>query len=149
VGRLLISPNDYMDMLYRFRLAEHDFKLIRGETSVSLGPPSLRLTGDHLFIAAEASNGLYPDREEVNADFSSQLTDFWSIGMNATRDLSDDGGPLEYGARITYEDECFRLAAKFRRDFTSSVDVEEETIFSIELVFKDLGNVSAEQKQAR
>lgn len=149
VGRLLISPNKYMDLLYRFRLQDNDFKLLRGETSVALGPPALRLTGDHLFIAAETSNGLYPDREEVNADLSSQLTDFWSIGANAVRDLSDDGGPLEYGARITYEDECFRLAAKFRRDFTSSVDVEEETIFSIELVFKDLGNVSAEQKQAR
>ena len=149
VGRLLISPNEYMDMLYRFRLAEHDFKLLRGETSISLGPPSLRLAGDHIYIAAEASNGLYPDREEVNAELSSQLTDFWSVGLNGRRDLTDNGGPLEYGARITYEDECFRLAAKFRRDFTSSVDVEEESIFSVELVFKNLGNVSAEQKQSR
>lgn len=149
VGRLLISPNKYMDLLYRFRLAESNFRLLRGETSIAMGPPALRLTGDHVFIAAETSNGLYPDREEVIGDLSSQLTDFWSIGLGGRRDLSSDGGPLEYGARITYEDECFRLAAKFRRDFTSSVDVEEETTFSIELVFKNLGNVSAEQKQAR
>jgi hypothetical protein len=32
---------------------------------------------------------------------------------------------------------------RFRRDFTSSVDVEEETVFSVDLVFKNLGNVSA------
>lgn len=149
VGRLLISPNKYMDLLYRFRLAEHDFKLLRGETSVAIGPPSFRLTGDHLYIAAETSNGLYPDREEVNAELTSKLTDFWSVGLNTRRDLTSDGGPLEHGARLTYEDECFRLAMKFRRDFTSSVDVEEETVFSIELVFKNLGNVSAEQKQSR
>lgn len=149
VGRLLISPDKYMDLLYRFRLAEHDFRLMRGETSVAIGPPSFRLKGDHLYIAAETSNGLYPDREEVNAELSSQLTDFWSIGLNTSRDLTSDGGPLEHGARLTYEDECFRLAMKFRRDFTSSVDVEEETVFSIELVFKGLGNVSAEQKQSR
>ncbi len=149
VGRLLISPDKYMDLLYRFRLAERDFTLLRGETSVAIGPPSFRLTGDHIYIAAEASNGLYPDREEVNADLSSQLTDYWSVGLNTRRDLAQGGGPLEHGVRITYEDECFRLAAKFRRDFTSSVDVEEETVFSIEVVFKNLGNVSAEQKQSR
>ena len=145
VGRLLFSPDKYIDLLYRFRLAEHDFELLRGETSVAVGPPSLRLTGDHIYIAAEASNGLYPDREEVNADLSSQITDYWSIGLNTRRDLTEDGGPLEHGLRITYEDECFRLAAKFRRDFTSSIDVEEETIFSIQVVFKSLGNGSAVQ----
>lgn len=149
VGRLLISPDKYMDLLYRFRLAERNFKLLRGETSVAIGPPSLRLTGEHIYIAAEASNGLYPDREEVNADLSSQLTDYWSVGTNTKRNLSRDGGPLEYGARITYEDECFSLAATFQRDFTSSIDVEEETIFSIEVVFRNLGNVSTEQKQPR
>jgi len=145
VGRLLISPDKYMDLLYRFRLAENDFTLLRGETSVAVGPPSFRLTGDHVYIAAEASNGLYPDREEVNADLSSQLTDFWSIGLNTRRDLTTNGGALEHGVRITYEDECFRLATKLRRDFTSSVDVEEETVFSIEIIFKNLGNVSAKQ----
>lgn len=149
VGRLLVSPNKYMDLLYRFRLAEDDFSLRRGETSVGLGPPSLRLVGDHIYIAAEASNGLYPDREEVSAELSSQLTDFWSIAANTRRDLTSDGGPIEHGARITYEDECFRLGLKFRRDFTSSVDVEEETKFSIEVVFKNLGNVSAQQSQSR
>jgi LPS-assembly protein len=132
-----------MDLLYRFRLADNDFTLLRGETSVAIGPPSFRLTGDHVYIAAETSNGLYPDREEVNADLSSQLTDYWSVGLNTRRDLTAGGGPLEHGVRITYEDECFRLAMKFRRDFTSSVDVEEETVFSVDLVFKNLGNVSA------
>jgi LPS-assembly protein len=143
VGRFLISPDKYMDLLYRFRLAENDFTLLRGETSVAIGPPSFRLTGDHVYIAAETSNGLYPDREEVNADLSSQLTDYWSVGLNTRRDLTAGGGPLEHGVRITYEDECFRLAMRFRRDFTSSVDVEEETVFSVDLVFKNLGNVSA------
>ncbi|MDH5556581.1 MAG: LPS assembly protein LptD [Alphaproteobacteria bacterium] len=147
VGRLLISPDKYMDLLYRFRLAEQNFELLRGETSVAIGPPSLRVTGDHIYITAEASNGLYPDREELNAKLSSQLTDYWSIDMNTRRDLTRDGGPLEYGAGITYEDECFRLAATFRRDFTKSVDVEEETVFSIEIVLKSLGNVSVEQAQ--
>ncbi|MDH5411852.1 MAG: LPS assembly protein LptD, partial [Alphaproteobacteria bacterium] len=55
VGRLLISPDKYMDLLYRFRLAERNFELLRGETSVAIGPPSLRVTGDHIYITAEAS----------------------------------------------------------------------------------------------
>jgi hypothetical protein len=76
------------------------------------------------------------------------LTDFWSVSASTRRDLTSDGGPIEHGARITYEDECFRLALKFRRDFTSSVDIEEETVVSVELLFKNLGNVTAEQAQS-
>jgi len=145
VGRLLVAPNKYLDLLYRFRLAQSDLRLMRGETVVAMGPPSLRLTGNHIYIASETSNGLYPDREEVLARLTSKLTDYWSLGLSARRNLSKNGGPLEHGMRLTYEDECFRLAVRFQRDFTSSVDVREETIYSIELVFKNLGNVSATQ----
>lgn len=149
VGRVDLSANKYFDMLYRFRLAENDFDLRRSELGVAIGPPAFRLTGDYIFIASEASAGTFPDREEVSAQLSSQLTDFWRISANTRRDLSASGGPLEHGARITYEDECFRLEAKFRRDFTETVDTEKETAVSVELVFKTLGTETKQQVDIR
>lgn len=147
VGRLEAAPNKYLDLLYRFRAAKDDWQILRSELELSVGPPAFKLSGDYIFIASEASAGLFPDREELRAEFNSQLSDFWSVGLHMRRDLTSDGGTLEHGVRLTYEDECFKLNASFRRDFTSSTDIEEENIFSVELVFKNLGNVTAKQSK--
>ncbi len=147
VGRLEVAPNKYLDLLYRFRAAENDLQLLRSELGVTVGPPAFKLSGDYLFIASEASAGLFPDREELSMEFTSQLSDFWTLGLHMRRDLTSTGGTLEHGIRIIYEDECFKLNASFRRDFTSRIDVEEENIFAVELVFKNLGNVTAKKSQ--
>ncbi|MDH3229375.1 MAG: LPS assembly protein LptD [Alphaproteobacteria bacterium] len=148
VGRVEIVPNKYLDVLYRFRLAEGDFDPLRSELGVDMGPPAFRLSGDYLFIASEASGGAFPDREELTAAFESRLTDFWSAGVETRRDLAPAGGPLEHLGRITYEDECFQLEVEYRRNFTSSIEIEPSTTISLQLVFKSLGNVSAKQTES-
>ncbi len=148
VGRLEIAPNKYLDLLYRFRFSEHDFDLFRSELGVTMGPPAFSLAGDYIFIASEVSGGAFPDREELRATFDSRITDYWSVGLEMRRDLTPSGGPLEHMARITYEDECFILDLGYRRNFTSSIELEESTTISLQLVFKSLGNVTAQQKQS-
>lgn len=147
VGRVELVPNKYLDLLYRFRLAENDFDPFRNEVGAIMGPPAFRLSGDYLFVASEASGGVFPDREELKASLDSQITDFWSIGLETRRDLTPTGGPLEHIARITYEDECFKLDLGYRRNFTSSIEIEKSTTISVQLVFKSLGNVTAQQTQ--
>jgi len=148
VGRLEVVPNKYLDLLYRFRLSAQDFDPLRNELGVTVGPPAFRVSGDYIFIASEVTGGVFPDREELSATLRSQLTDFWSVGLETRRDLTDLGGPLEHVGLITYEDECFRLDLGYRRNFTSSIELEPSTTISLQLVFKSLGNVSAEQTQA-
>lgn len=149
VGRVEVAPNKYFDVLYRFRLTNRSYDMLRNEIAATVGPPAFRLTGDYIFIASEASDGLFPDRKEIKAELTSQLTDFWSAAYGTRRDLTSTGGTLEHAARITYEDECFRLDLKYRRDFTETIDVEKSTTVSLELVFKTLGNVAAEQQTSR
>lgn len=149
VGRLEIVPNRYMDLLYRFRLSEANFEPLRNELGLTIGPPALRLTGDYVFIASEASAGAFPDREQVTAELSSQLTDFWSVSARTRRDLTSDGGPLEYDGRITYEDECFRFDTIYRRQFTESVGVDPGTRISFQFVFKSLGDETAQEVEFR
>lgn len=142
VGRLEIVPSKYLDLLYRFRAARKDAKLLRSELSIGLGPPAFRLEGEYIFIASEASAGLFPDREEVTASFTSQLTDFWSLGLFSQIDLTQNGGTIKHGAKMTYEDECFRLEFGFRRDFTRTLDIEDQSVFFVDFVFSNLGNVT-------
>lgn len=149
VGRLEVAPNKYLDLLYRFRLSERNFDAFRNELGVTAGPPAFKLAGDYIFIASEASGGAFPDREELRATFESRLTDFWSVGLETRRDLTPAGGPLEHIALITYEDECFKLDLGYRRNFTSSIEIEKSTTVSVQLVFKSLGDVAAQQTQSR
>jgi LPS-assembly protein len=142
VGRLEIVPSKYLDLLYRFRAARKDAKLLRSELSIGLGPPAFRFEGEYIFIASEASAGLFPDREEVTASFTSQLTDFWSLGLFSQIDLTQNGGTIKHGAKVTYEDECFRLEFGFRRDFTRTLDIEDQSVFFVDFVFSNLGNVT-------
>lgn len=148
VGRLEIVPNKYLDLLYRFRLSAQDFDPLRNELGVFMGPSAFRISGDYLFIASEVTGGAFPDREELTAAFESRITDFWSLGLETRRDLTQFGGPLEHTALITYEDECFRLDLRYRRNFTSSIEIEPSTTISLQLMFKSLGNVTAQQTQA-
>jgi LPS-assembly protein len=143
VGRLEVVPNKYLDLLYRFRLSEQDFDLHRSELGVTAGPPAFRLSGNYIYIPSEVSSGVFPDREELTATFDTELTDFWSVGLETRQDLTPAGGPLEHVARITYEDECFQLELGYRRKFTSSLEIEPSTTIWLQLAFKSLGNVSA------
>jgi len=147
VGRLEVVPNKYLDLLYRFRLSSEDFDPLRNEVGLTIGPPAFRFSGDYLFIASEVTGGAFPDREELRAAFESLITDSWSLALETRRDLAEFGGPLEHIAMITYEDECFRFDLGYGRNFTSSIEIEPSTTISIQLVFKSLGDVTAEKKQ--
>lgn len=149
VGRLEVVPNKYFDLLYRFRLTDKDLNLLRSEFGVTMGPPAFRLASDYIFIDSEASDGVFPDRKELSAVVSSQITDFWSMRLHSRRDLTATGGTLEHGGQLTYEDECFRLELDYNRNFTSSVDIEQATTVSVRLVFRSLGDIAAKQAQSR
>ena len=141
VGRVDINPADYVDLLYRFRLDRQTLAPRRHEVQFAAGPPSFRVGVDYLFFDANASNPEFGTREEVTARARVQLTQFWSVAARTRWDLSDDGGPLEHGASLTYQDECILVTSDLSRRFTSDRDVDASTEFFVRVVFKLLGEV--------
>ncbi len=142
VGRIEIRPNQYLNLLYRFRSSGDSLDFKRNEVGFSLGTKALSLVGNYLFIDGDVSEVSLEKREEVNFIVRSQLDDNWSIAMQTQRDLGEDGGTLFAGASLTYEDECFKFTTDARRRFTRDADFEPSDDILFRITFKHLGTVS-------
>ena len=138
VGRLEIVPHEYVDLLYRFRFDEDDLSAKRNELSFNIGPKAFRLYGDYLFIESTAGTGGFPEREQLFAGFSSQITDYWSVNVSTLRDIAESRS-LSHALGIVYADECFTFRSIFSRTFTRDADIQPSTSVLFQVVFKNLG----------
>lgn len=145
VGRIDARPNEYLDLLYRFRFDKDELEAKRNEVSARLGPRFLRLDIDYVFLDAEESRADQPafdDREEINLRATLRVSDYWRLVANNRRSLTEDAGTLEAGGGIVYEDECFVFSLQGKRRFTRDRELEPETRIIFSVQFKHLGSPS-------
>ncbi|MCB2082272.1 MAG: LPS-assembly protein LptD [Rickettsiales bacterium] len=135
VGRITASNGDNMDVSYRFRVDKDDGSFRRNEvlTTLQLSPLSLRagyvqLDDETTFI-----------KEEALANISYRFTDDWTFFANGRRDLADNGGWIETGAGIAYENECLIISTALRREYVRDRDIEPNTSVVLEIGLKHLG----------
>ena len=114
----------------------------RSLISASLGPEEFRISGDYLLFTRDPGLSTTLKKEQVSGTVSSKFSDYWTAQVFATRDLGSKAAQLSHGARIFYEDECFRTDFECRRDFYTDRDVRAGTTFLFAMKFKHLGTVS-------
>ncbi|MCZ6454345.1 MAG: LPS assembly protein LptD [Alphaproteobacteria bacterium] len=136
VGRLTISPNKFLDLLYKTRIDVSNLSAKRTEVSAIYGPRLLRGDINYIFFDQTAE---FPEREEIRAGLSSDITDQWSARVDTRRDLSDNGGTLSWGASLRYICDCLDFSINYRRTFTRDRDVPPEQSIFVRVIFKTLG----------
>ncbi|MGZ0245886.1 MAG: LPS-assembly protein LptD, partial [Alphaproteobacteria bacterium] len=147
VGRVDISPTQYVNALYRFRLDKDDLTPRRNEVQATVGVPKFRLQVNYLSIDQQNLTDIldpedeFRDREEITVGFTSQATKRWRFGANTRRDLTGSGGSLRHGAFLSYEDECFQFQVDYARKFRRDRDVKPSDTILFRVVFKTLGEV--------
>ena len=147
VGRVDISPTQYVTALYRFRLDKDDLTPRRNELQAMVGVPKFRLKVNYLSIDQQNLTDIldpedeFRDREEITVGFTSQATKRWRFGADTRRDLTSSGGSLRHGAFLSYEDECFQFQVDYARKFTRDRDVKPSDTILFRVVFKTLGEV--------
>jgi LPS-assembly protein len=136
VGRVDISPNPYIDVLYRFAMDRNNLRDIkRNQIDFRLGPPALRFSGSYAFVEKD---GNFPKREEVNVAASMKITDYWSISGSSHWDLAENLA-LKHSAGLRYEDECLLFELVGTRSFFKDEDVEPSDSLLFRIKFKYLG----------
>ncbi|MBT3790944.1 MAG: LPS-assembly protein LptD [Alphaproteobacteria bacterium] len=139
VGRLLVSPSKYLDYVHRLRLDRDSFTIRRNEFDLSLGPDAYRFNVGYLSLSQElAENGL-SSREEIRFSGKAELTKFWSASAHSRRDLTADGGSINHGLGLTYEDECVVFSSQYDRTFTVDRDIRPASTFYFKVSLKHLG----------
>lgn len=141
VGRLQLEPNEYVSLLYRFRMAATDLEWKRNEVGFVVGANILRFNGDYINIDDDTSNAGLEEREEIRLSMTSQFHENWKLAISTRRDLTAQGGTLSTGASLTYEDECFIFSTVAQRSFTRDAELEPSDSLVFRLTFKHLGEV--------
>jgi len=140
VGRVLVSPSNIVDLLYRFRLSRDDLSFRRSELALGLGPESLRLNVGYIRLEDVVDNVVETTdaREQITIDTRIELFDEWALEADWREDLSG-GGTISYGGQLTYENECIVITGRGERRFTDEIGVDPETVIFITLQLKTLG----------
>ena len=143
VGRVTVSPNEYLDLTYRYRLDSDDFSARRNQVSATVGSlDTLRFNTTYVHFTDDAGSEEFSEREELYFKAERKFSDFWS-GMAYARYDIDQSDPLEYGAGFVYEDECFIFDGRVRRTFYQDQDLGQSDEFLFRLVFKTLGEFAS------
>lgn len=137
VASLTLSPSELFDLTTRFRVDPDRLERRRNEVYASMGGSPLRLTGSYVFLDKDLNANL-EEREEIYLLGRAQLTPYWSFTAQGRRDLTADGGMINAGAGLRYEDECLIFEVAFERDFTRDRDVEPSTNVNFRVVLKQL-----------
>tara|TARA_A100001037_G_scaffold306628_1_gene353441 strand:+ start:4848 stop:6995 length:2148 start_codon:yes stop_codon:yes gene_type:complete len=139
VGRVNISPGEYLTYAHRFRLDRDRFSLRRNEFDLALGPRAIRINAGYVALSRELTTDELNSREEVRISGRLQVTDFWSASASTRRDLAGEGDTISWSVGAAYIDECIELGVQLERNFTEDRDVQPSTNFSLRIKLKHLG----------
>ena len=70
-----------------------------------------------------------------------KLTKNWSVSIYNRQDLGKNGGSLEKGAFITYEDECTKVIFNIEKDNSDDPEYEGDFKMGATFYLKTLGGV--------
>lgn len=141
VGRVYAAPNEYFDLNYRFRMDKESLDMNYSELSTTIGPKLLNAYISYIYLQDNQDSSLIDGsgRKELYTSLNAELTKDWSVNIYNRQDLTNNGGSLEHGGSLIYEDECLKLIMYLRKDNSSDPDYEGDFKFGATFLLKTLG----------
>jgi len=145
VGRIIVSPNSYFDMVYRFRLDKNDLRPQRHEVGFSGGPEKLRLSLNYIKLPADLITSDPTPREQISVGVTAGISRYWTVSASTTQSLTSQLGvsSISSGLVAIYRDECLAFITSLTQSGTSDRDVKPGASLLFTLVLKNLGDISA------
>lgn len=165
VGRVVLSPNSYLDLIYRFRLDKSTLSNRSQEVGLSAGPQNLKLGVNFLLeppqqpnqaviVPATGQSLLYGKREQLTVSAQTKLTRYWALQGSETVNLTNstnliNGIPqpqstsnsLYATLAAIYQDECMAFIGSVTQSGIRNGDVTPGVSVMFSVVFKNLGEI--------
>jgi len=165
VGRVVLSPVSYLDLIYRFRFDTTPFANRVQQVGVSGGPSSLRVASSFVYLPPQlqsqvvtnptpGQNVLYGKREQLNFSATAKLTHYWSLQATQTINLtssttlvngvatpSASSASLYASLSAIYQDECMAFIGSISQSGIRNGDVTPGVAVLFSVVFKNLGEI--------
>jgi LPS-assembly protein len=163
VGRVVLQPSSYLDLIYRFRLDKSSLSNRTQEVGLSVGPQSLRLGANFLLVPAQQLSDVvtnpatgqtvvFGKREQLSLSATARLTRYWSLAASETVNLTDSSNlingivtpqssnkSLYSTLAAIYQDECLAFIGAITQSGIRSGDVTPGLSVTFSVVFKNLG----------
>ena len=141
VGRIQMNYQ-YLSLSYRFRLNRENLAKRRNDVSVSVGAQPFRIGLDYLYQGAyKLDNKHYNETNEIRLWAHSQLSKNWQATGSYRYDLKKNGGPIEYGIQLRYDNECTALVFDLSKSFARDRNYKGSTSFMVKVFLKTLGGI--------
>lgn len=165
VGRVVLSPSSYLDLIYRFRLDRSSLSNRTQEVGFSAGPQSFRVGANYLLIPQQLQADvvtnpvtgqtlLYGKRQQLTVNAQAKLTRYWSLAGSETINLTNSANllngvatPQSSSASLyatlaaIYQDECLAFISSVTQSGIRSGDVTPGVSVLFSVVFKNLGEI--------
>ena len=142
VGHVSYTPNDLVNLQYRFRLNKDTLASRRAVATASVGPAPFRVTTGYLFVKADTpQQAILGSTEEFFIQASSRLSQHWTISAGHRQNLGQNGGAIHSDIGVTYEDECFVIGVDIANDNTQDRDFKRGLAVLLTLSFKTIGDI--------
>jgi LPS-assembly protein len=172
VGRLTLSPNSYLDLIYRFRLDKDSLANRLQEVGFAAGPGAFRVGANYLLIPAEQASQvitipgsgqtiLYGRREQLNMNATLKLSQYWSLVGLETLNLTNstnlvngvatpqsDSASLQASLSALYQDECMGFITTVSQSGIRNGDVRPGYAILVSILFKNIGEIGGSVFQA-
>ncbi len=144
VGRIYAAPASYLDLNYRFRLDKDSYKLKYSELGAKVGTSLLNMYVSYIYLQKNKNaTELFDERKELYTSINAALTRDWSINVYNRQDLADNGGSLEHGGNLIYEDECFKFITTIKKYNSNDPSLDNNYEFNFTFYLKTLGGIGA------
>jgi LPS-assembly protein len=139
VGRVVVSPNSYVDLITRVRLDRDTFAVRRSEIQVSGGPSFMRASFGYLDIEADKLDLTIPARRELRGNIYIKPLENYYVTASAQRNLIAPARWISYATGLFYTDECYDMGLTYQRSNATDRDIKPSTTVSVVLRLKGLG----------
>lgn len=142
VTKITATPHPWVSGTIQGQFDPHFGTQIINST-VTLGPSNIAsLSTSYLFIKASTQPAtLTSDVKQISPTLNMRLTPYWRLQAYDDYDLGVDRGQLLEGFGAVYEDECLIFEADVQRRFIGSTNDPDQTILSIRIVLRNLGEI--------
>ena len=142
VGRVILSPNDWLNLNYRFRLDKDNLTPRRSEFGAVISDDAYNVSVDYVLLDEYISTETFDSREQVSLEINTQLDEQWLSSFSLIQDLTNSSNSTRKAAlNLTYSDECFTLGLGYERKDFSLDGIESDNQFFLIINLKNLGSI--------
>lgn len=141
VGNIQLNYQ-HLNLYYRFRLNRENLSKRKNDIGFSVGGNPLRVGLNYLYQGAYTlDNKHYDEENEIRFWAQSQFHKNWQTSGYYRYNLKKDGGPIEYGVQLRYDNECSAIIFDLEKSYTKDRNYKGSTSFMIKVLLKTLGGI--------